>query len=75
MKCKNYICCCKCKFQVELLKHPWNKLKEARGQISETFGYGCKVFRFPEGKNKHSRKIVFSDRKHGMCELFEGRKR
>lgn len=54
-------CCCKCKHQFKIYKHPWNKGK-AKGSISELFGYGCLA---PE-----ERTIIFFDKEHGLCETF-----
>ena len=60
-------CCCNCKFQVKINKHPINP-DFAKGSISETFGYGCEVFRFlKDGSNDNQ--IIFSENIHGMCEM------
>ena len=60
-------CCCNCKFQVKINKHPINP-DFAKGSIKETFGYGCEVFRFLEdGSNDNQ--IIFSKSIHGMCEM------
>ncbi|QHB38624.1 hypothetical protein filifjonk91_gp007 [Flavobacterium phage vB_FspS_filifjonk9-1] len=60
-------CCCNCKFQVKINKHPINP-DYAKGSILETFGYGCEVFRFLEdGSNDNQ--IIFSKSIHGMCEM------
>lgn len=60
-------CCCNCKFQVKINKHPINP-DFAKGSIEETFGYGCEVFRFFEdGSNDNQ--IIFSKSIHGICEM------
>lgn len=62
-ECKS--CCCKCKNQVIIYKHPSNT-GEAKGSISEIFGYGCDVL-----KQMGEGGIIFSDVIHGECELFD----
>ena len=57
-------CCCNCKFQVKINKHPINP-DFAKGSIEETFGYGCEVFRFFEG-GSNDNQIIFSKSIHGM---------
>lgn len=60
-------CCCNCRFQVKINKHPINP-DYAKGSISETFGYGCEVFRLlKDGSNDNQ--IIFSENIHGMCEM------
>ena len=58
-------CCCLCRFQVIVKKHPWNKGK-AKGSILQTMGYGCGADEDFEAPNR----IIFSDSKHGDCEMF-----
>jgi len=61
-------CCCNCKFQVKINKHPINP-DFAKGSITETFGYGCEAFRFlNDGSNDNQ--IIFSASIHGFCELY-----
>lgn len=69
MNCNNKECCCKCKYRVKIMKHPCNKLKEAKGNISETMGYGCEVFRFMNDGSNHNQ-IIFMETRHGLCEMF-----
>ncbi len=55
-------CCCNCENQLELRKHPWNK-DFGKGSISEGCGFVCIAFASEE------RSAIFSETKHGMCEL------
>ena len=55
-------CCCKCKFQHKVMKHPLNK-EVGRGSISEVLGYCCHA---PEIDD-----AVFFEQEHGICEMFE----
>lgn len=59
-------CCCNCKHQVKIYKHPWNE-GEAKGSIKEILGYGCHdpFLEYPHNN------IIFMDRQHGMCETHE----
>lgn len=59
-------CCCNCKNQVKIMKHPWNKNDFANGHITEQIGYGCAA---PE----LAPNIIFFDNAHGMCELYENK--
>jgi len=59
-------CCCNCEHRVKIMKHPSNK-GIAKGSISEVMGYGCKC-PLEDGSMKGS--VVFSDWKHGYCELY-----
>ena len=64
-------CCCNCKQQLELFKHPWNEGKY-KGSISDsTKLYVCTTFH-AQDKNY---KGVLSDREHGMCECHISRSR
>jgi len=59
------MCCCNCKFQMKLMKHPMN-ISFGKGAMSEQCGYVCTVG-FPEdGINDQA---IYSDREHGMCEM------
>jgi hypothetical protein len=58
------ICCCNCKHQTVLYKHPWNK-NFGKGKCTEVCGYACTVN--PDGSM--NQKASFSDDKHGLCEL------
>ena len=58
-------CCCNCKNQIELFKHPWNLIN--KGPISESTGmYACIASLDCDGKNEG----VILERKHGFCELY-----
>ena len=59
-------CCCTCKHQIKLMCHPWNK-KFGKGQISKPCGWVC-IGIFEDESNKGMG--IFSDREHGLCELF-----
>ena len=60
-------CCCKCRFQTPIYKHPWNK-GEGKGSIKEVMGYGC------TGLEDSMEKVtIFFDDKHGRCEIYEKR--
>lgn len=54
-------CCCNCRYQHYIVRHPWNKNIWSKGRITEAMGYGCVS---PEMEG-----IVFFDAKHGMCEM------
>lgn len=59
-------CCCNCRYQVEIMRHPGNNTAGDRmkGLVTEIAGYGCKgVY---EGQ-----KIIFSEHLHGMCEIHD----
>ena len=58
-------CCCNCSHQLKLMCHPWNK-EFGKGSINEPCGYVC-VVEFEDRSNKGT--AIFSDKKHGMCEL------
>jgi hypothetical protein len=57
-------CCCNCKNQIELFKHPCNKVN--KGSIMEsTEMYAC-IVQFD--CDKEYKGIIF-EKKHGMCEM------
>jgi hypothetical protein len=56
-------CCCNCKHQIQLNCHPWNK-EFGKGEINKSCGFVCAGF-LAVGENI----ALFSDRKHGFCEL------
>lgn len=58
------MCCCNCKFQIQVNKHPKN-IGEAKGSISEKFGYVC-LSTFDDGSGTPT----FSNGEHGMCEFY-----
>ena len=62
-------CCCNCKCQISLKKHPWNK-DPYKGPISEETGlYSCVAEFVIDGLNT----AIISDSKHGFCELWKER--
>jgi len=57
-------CCCNCKSQLELFKHPWNKIN--KGACSESTNmYAC-IVQFDDTKEQ---KAILFEKKHGMCEM------
>jgi len=62
-------CCCTCKYQIKLSCHPWNE-KFGRGAISEYCGWACIVM-YEDRSNEGIG--TFSDREHGLCELYTKR--
>lgn len=56
-------CCCNCKYQIEVMKHPWNK-GGARGRITEQLGWVCS-----NPLDVEDGRVIFFDREHSMCEL------
>ena len=56
-------CCCNCKYQRPVVKHPWNKQTWAKGSITESIGWGCTVPEMPS--------VVLLEIEHSMCELHE----
>ena len=62
-------CCCNCKNQIELFKHPWNKVNN--GAISESTGmYACIAM---YNMDQEQKAILFES-KHGFCELYVSKK-
>jgi hypothetical protein len=61
-------CCCNCKHQVLVMKHPWNKTF-AKGAITEILGALCTTPDFISETGR--RQGVFFDTGHGMCEMHE----
>lgn len=59
-------CCCNCKWQAKLVKHPWNKATWAKGSISEQMGWVCLT---PELQPN----VTFFDLEleHSVCECHE----
>ena len=57
------MCCCNCRNQVVLHKHPLNK-DIGKGEISEVMGYVCIIPMIGQ------RQGTFFDGKHGMCEMW-----
>lgn len=60
------MCCCQCKNQIELFKHPQNV--KFKGSIMDTTGlYACIVKMDVE----HTQEGIISETKHGACEFYE----
>lgn len=63
-KCQNKEwgqCCCNCRFQEPIYKHPSNET--LKGPISEVGGYIC------HGSKCEGGYAIFMDYEHSMCEL------
>jgi len=61
---KDGSCCCNCKNQLKLMKHPWNN-DFGKGLISEQCGWVC------TGKfDATSTDAIYFDKEHGMCEMY-----
>lgn len=62
--CHTAECCCVCKNQIELFKHPLNE--KIKGSINESTGiYGCILLYNMDNVQKG---ILF-EQKHGSCEM------
>lgn len=57
------LCCCNCKNQIELRRHPMNT-NFGKGSIMEGCGWVCLAHELTEGKCG-----IYFDRQHGMCEF------
>lgn len=57
-------CCCQCKFNIPIMKHPIN-MDIGKGNMSEQMGYACIGFLSLNERIAH-----FFDKQHGLCELF-----
>jgi len=57
-------CCCKCEYNIPLMKHPIN-LNIGKGNMSEIMGFACIGFFSVNERIAH-----FFDKEHGMCELY-----
>jgi len=57
-------CCCNCEYQVEIVRHPWNKSPEHKGPITEIAGWGCQAPDF-------DKKVIFFEVEHAACEMHE----
>lgn len=60
------MCCCNCKHQIVLHKHPWNK-DFGKGSITEQCGYVCIE------PTIHQVNGIYFDQPHGMCECHESK--
>ena len=58
-------CCCNCKNQVEIMRHPWNTQVGGRmkGPVTQTAGWGCRA--------DFDGKIIFFEDEHSVCEMHE----
>ena len=57
-------CCCGCKYQLELFKHPFNNIN--KGKCTESTNmYVCIV----EHDLKRNNKSTLFENKHGICEM------
>jgi len=61
-------CCCNCKSQLKVYKHPWNENDYAKGRVSELMGYACDS----SGMMPYNT-VTFSDREHSLCESHEAK--
>lgn len=57
-------CCCNCRHQRELRKHPSNQ-SFGKGSIMDSCGWVCLNPEVTEGTL-----AIYSDRRHGLCELY-----
>jgi len=63
------MCCCNCKFKLELHKHPRNS-GDLKGPTDETTGLSaCTVM----DSLDNNYKADITDRSHGSCEMYSGR--
>jgi hypothetical protein len=61
-------CCCNCRSQLIVKKHPWNS-GEAKGSVLDTLAYACAC---PEFELENGKKtIIYSEEEHGMCEMWQ----
>lgn len=59
-------CCCNCRHQLKVMKHPWNNSKRFKGAMSEDTGmFVCAV----QMDVEYSRTAIAFERKHGYCEM------
>jgi hypothetical protein len=66
-------CCCNCKHQVIINKHPWNK-GDGKGPVSNRMGYGCSGTGGNRDREKYGDIIFFDmDLEHGLCEMWRDR--
>lgn len=75
-------CCCNCIHQVKIHCHPLNgeqkeygfledKIKVGKGSVKKQFAWGCAIFdNNPNLTGNNERIIIYSDREHGMCEMY-----
>jgi hypothetical protein len=61
----NKECCCNCKYQKKIQKHPWNTNDMFKGSIGDFLGWACTAMLKDTGK------IIFFEKRHGLCELHD----
>jgi hypothetical protein len=59
------MCCCNCKHQTVVKKHPWNK-GDGKGSVKDIMGFAC-----CNPMDAEHGQIIFMDKQHSMCELHE----
>jgi len=62
------LCCCNCKNQIELFKHPWNTIN--KGPCSESTNFYVCILQ--HNINKDNRGTLF-EFKHGFCEMHKSK--
>ena len=55
-------CCCDCKYQHKVYKHPCNQNEFSKGSITELMGYICMLF---------DNGGIFFEQEHSFCEGYE----
>jgi hypothetical protein len=58
-------CCCSCRYQREIVGHPWNKREWTKRPITTIIGWGC--------ASPELDRVVMFDKNHGMCEMYSDR--
>jgi hypothetical protein len=58
-------CCCSCRYQRNIVGHPWNKREYTKRPITTIIGWGCAM---PDID-----RVVMFDTKHGMCEMYSNK--
>ena len=61
-------CCCNCKWQSRLVKHPWNTEPWAKGSVTEQIGWACTTPEFQPNATFFS-----LAHEHSVCECHEWR--
>lgn len=56
-------CCCNCRWQKPIVKHPWNTIEMFKGRVTEQIAFGCTV---PD-----MGAVVLSEREHSLCEMHD----
>lgn len=58
-------CCCNCRYQIELFKHPWNGIN--KGSVTESTDMFACMVQFDSSKEY---KATIFENKHGFCEMY-----